>query len=119
MSKAKEKVKGKIADEEILASIPDEKKKQLTRKLSQKKLGTKIVEQKEEEPPAKGKKKIMLRWSSFVARDTKPKSIDHAIQWFREQEAPKGVGRESDGSISLWFHGTTLIACGIMISFLL
>ncbi|XP_011403562.1 PREDICTED: SH2 domain-containing protein 4B-like [Amphimedon queenslandica] len=105
VSKAKEKVKGEVADEEILASIPDEKKKQLTRKLSEKKLGTKAVEQKVEEPVAKGKEKIMLRWSSFVAKDTKPKSIDHAIKWFREQEAPKGVGRESDGSISLWFHG--------------
>ena len=117
VSKAKVKVKDKKADEEILASIPDEKKKQLTRKLSEKKLSTKAVKQKEEEPAPRGKGKIMLRWSSFVAKDTKPKSIDHAIKWFREQEAPKGVGRESDGSISLWFHGTKaiFIACSIII----
>ena len=43
--------------------------------------------------------------SSFAAPGTAPISPAHAIRWFREVEAPKGVGREKDGSISPWFHG--------------
>ena len=43
--------------------------------------------------------------ASFVSSDTTPKSAAHVVDWFRDIEAPKGVGRERDGSISIWFHG--------------
>ena len=51
----------------------------------------------------KGERKLIA--SSFAAPGTAPISPAHAIRWFREVEAPKGVGREKDGSISPWFHG--------------
>lgn len=47
----------------------------------------------------------MCKRSSRVQPDTQPKSIEHAISWFKDYEAPKAVGKELDGSISLWFHG--------------
>ena len=47
-------------------------------------------------------KRIM---SSFAIPGTAPSTPADAIRWFREVEAPKGVGREKDGSISPWFHG--------------
>ena len=37
--------------------------------------------------------------------DTEPKSMEHAISWFKQYEVPRGVGMERDGSMSLWFHG--------------
>lgn len=37
--------------------------------------------------------------------DTEPKSMEHAIDWFKEYEVPKGVGLERNGSVCLWFHG--------------
>ena len=43
--------------------------------------------------------------SSFVRPGTVPKSTSHVISWFNKNEAPKGVGRERDGSFSIWFHG--------------
>lgn len=36
---------------------------------------------------------------------TQPRTTAHAVRWFREHEAPKGMGKEKDGSISVWFHG--------------
>lgn len=55
--------------------------------------------------PAPPPPKKMLRMASFVSSDTTPKSAAHVVDWFRDIEAPKGVGRERDGSISIWFHG--------------
>lgn len=99
--KAKEKVKMKgLNDDSILGSIPEEKKRELTRKISDRSLG-KSISQKVESVTTK----VLLRYASFVSKGTKPKTIQHAIEWFQETEAPKGVGREPDGSISLWFHG--------------
>ena len=111
ITRAKERMKIKKVEDEILASIPEEKKKELTRKLSQRSLNKERVEQEEKPKAAKGttssssKGRVLFRGASFVEKDTKPKSMDHAIRWFQEQEVPKGVGRELDGSISLWFHG--------------
>lgn len=111
ITRAKERMKIKKVEDEILASIPEEKKKELTRKLSQRTLNKERVEQEEKPKAAKGttssssKGRVLFRGASFVEKDTKPKSMDHAIRWFQEQEVPKGVGRELDGSISLWFHG--------------
>ncbi|KAL5457707.1 hypothetical protein EMCRGX_G034994 [Ephydatia muelleri] len=48
---------------------------------------------------------LPTRKTSVVYRGTAPKSQAHVINWFRENEAPKGVGQENDGSISIWFHG--------------
>lgn len=36
---------------------------------------------------------------------TQPKTMEHAVDWFKVYEKPKGVGQELDGSICLWFHG--------------
>lgn len=53
-------------------------------------------------PPEKRK---ILRRSSFAQEDSAPKSAVHALKWFNTVEAPKGVGKERDGTISVWFHG--------------
>lgn len=55
-------------------------------------------------PPGPRSKKL-LKMSSFVEIDSTPRSADHVVAWFKEVEAPKGVGKETDGSISIWFHG--------------
>lgn len=57
-------------------------------------------------PPGPRSKKL-LKMSSFVQIDSTPKSADHVVAWFKEIEGPKGVGKEADGSISIWFHGTS------------
>lgn len=54
-------------------------------------------------PPPPRKK--LLKMTSFVQIDSTPKSAAHVVKWFKNIEAPKGVGKESDGSISVWFHG--------------
>ena len=46
-----------------------------------------------------------MRKTSTVQAGTKPKTLSNVVRWFLENEAPKGVGKESDGSISIWFHG--------------
>ncbi len=46
--------------------------------------------------------------TSFVQLDSAPKSAEHALKWFNTVEAPKGVGKERDGTISVWFHGMLL-----------
>lgn len=51
------------------------------------------------------KNAIRLKKSSRPSPGTHPKSMSHTVSWFKEFEAPKGVGRELDGTISLWFHG--------------
>ncbi len=43
--------------------------------------------------------------TSFVEKDSTPKTPAHVVNWFKTTEAPKGVGKERDGSISVWFHG--------------
>ena len=48
--------------------------------------------------------------SSFVRPGTVPKSTSHVISWFNKSEAPKGIGRERDGSFSIWFHGKCLVS---------
>ena len=48
---------------------------------------------------------VKTKRSSRVMPNTEPRSMDHAVTWFKEYEAPRGVGRERDGSVSLWFHG--------------
>jgi len=55
-------------------------------------------------PPPPDKRK-MLKMSSFIQRDSVPKSALHVVRWFSTEEARKGVGKESDGTISVWFHG--------------
>lgn len=103
---AKEKVKKEGVDDIILAGISEEKKTELTRKLSERSLRRKISHQVGSvAAKSTGKLKVMWKYASFVAKDTKPKTIDHAVKWFQENEVPKGVGKEGDGSISLWFHG--------------
>lgn len=56
-------------------------------------------------PPPPPSKKKLLKMTSFVQEDSTPKSSAHVVNWFKKIEAPKGVGKESDGSISIWFHG--------------
>ena len=80
--------------------IPEEKKKEITRKLSQK-----AISEPDIQDTAKSKPKFLWRQTSFAARDTKPKSMYHAIKWFKETQVPIGVGKEQDGSVCLWFHG--------------
>lgn len=48
---------------------------------------------------------ISLKKSSLPGPGTHPKTLSHVITWFKDFEVPKGVGRELDGTISLWFHG--------------
>ncbi len=50
-------------------------------------------------------KKKLLKMTSFVEADSTPKSATHVVRWFKNVESPKGVGKEIDGSISVWFHG--------------
>lgn len=50
--------------------------------------------------------------TSFVQRDSTPKTAQHVVRWFNDVEAPKGVGKERDGSISVWFHGEDLMMHG-------
>ena len=60
--------------------------------------------------------------TSFVQIDSTPKSAAHVVSWFKNAEAPKGVGKESDGSISIWFHGmdeTNLKQCCQITGFIL
>ena len=40
------------------------------------------------------------------------------IRWFREDEIPRGVALEKDGSISLWFHGKASCTFKINIDYL-
>ena len=49
--------------------------------------------------------KTLVRQSSIMLPGTRPKTHDHVVTWFRENEAPRGRCKEKDGSISLWFHG--------------
>ena len=49
--------------------------------------------------------------SSFVKPGTVPKSSAHVTSWFNDNEAPKGTGKEKDGSISVWFHGECERCC--------
>lgn len=37
-------------------------------------------------------------------------------KWFNDNEAPKGVGKEKDGSISIWFHGECRLDQSQMVS---
>ena len=46
-----------------------------------------------------------MRKSSVLQPGTAPKTFTNVVRWFQENEAPRGVGKEKDGSISVWFHG--------------
>ena len=56
-------------------------------------------------PPPPDKRRV-LKMSSFVEKDSVPKLAVNVVRWFNTVEAPKGVGKECDGTISVWFHGT-------------
>ena len=95
-----------------MESIPEEKKSEIKRRLSQRSLrnsqASVPVQTSQQSPVEKlpAKKLQMFRQTSFVQPgDTRPKSMSHAIRWFKEYEIPKGVGKDKDGCISLWFHG--------------
>ena len=45
----------------------------------------------------------------MIQPGTAPKTFKNVVRWFQENEAPRGVGKEEDGSISVWFHGKTRI----------
>ena len=47
----------------------------------------------------------IMRKSSVLLPGTTPKTFVNVVRWFKESEAPRGVGKEKDGSISVWFHG--------------
>ena len=47
----------------------------------------------------------LMKRSSFADPGTQPKTPGHVVKWFQDAEAPRGVGMEKDGSISIWFHG--------------
>ena len=47
----------------------------------------------------------LIRKTSTVQAGTKPKTLSNVVRWFLENEAPRGVGKESNGSVSIWFHG--------------
>lgn len=83
--------------EKILDQLPSEKKVEISRRLSQR--GKSKPARPAPKPPQKKR-------ASIVLPGTQPKSLSHARRWFRETEAPKGVGREKDGSVSVWFHGS-------------
>lgn len=111
--KAKKLAEKRGIEEEILESIPEEKKSEIKRRLSQRSLRNSQapvpVQTSQQSPVEKlpAKKLQMFRQTSFVQPgDTRPKSMYHAIRWFKEYEIPKGVGKDKDGCISLWFHGT-------------
>ena len=46
-----------------------------------------------------------IKKSTTPRSGTAPMNMENAIEWFKENELPKGLGLEKDGSICLWFHG--------------
>lgn len=53
----------------------------------------------------KHRNETRMKKSSCVMPGTQPKTMEHAVDWFKVYEKPKGVGQELNGSICLWFHG--------------
>jgi SH2 domain-containing protein 4A len=91
---AKMKLQKEGIDDVILAGITDGKKHEVTSKPS------------EEKPTAMPAPTIREEEAKVKQpRPEKPKTLNDAIEWFREEESPKKVGMETDGTISLWFHG--------------
>lgn len=56
-------------------------------------------------PPPPPSRKKLLKMTSFVQIDSTPRSAAFVVRWFNSIESPKGMGKESDGTISVWFHG--------------
>ena len=48
---------------------------------------------------------IRIKKPSLPTPGTQPMNVSNIVTWFKDFEVPKGVGRELDGTISLWFHG--------------
>ncbi len=101
--------------DKVLEGLPEERRRSLQRKLS-----NQFIRRSEStsspspksigarKPKSLGETHLkMYRQASFADDpETRPKSMEHAIRWFKEHEKPKGVGMDLDGTISFWFHGT-------------
>ena len=46
--------------------------------------------------------------STTTQPGTTPMSMENTVEWFKENEVPKGLGLAKDGSICLWFHGKSV-----------
>ena len=99
--------------DKVLEKLPEEKKKAFQKRLSEQFI-RRSDSISSSSPSASGRrgKKLgetnirMYRQTSFAEDpETRPKTMDHAIRWFKENEKPKGIGMDLDGTISLWFHG--------------
>lgn len=91
--------------EKILEQIPTEKKQEIVRRMSVNKPTQSSRPYRKAPPPPD---RPLIRKTSVIQPGTKPKSFSKVVNWFRENEAPRGVGKERDGSISIWFHGEKL-----------
>ena len=92
------------AAENILKKIALEKQKPHQERSQ--KLGSVKTPQKPNQGGFRERKNALrLKKSTLPSKDTQPTSMSHAIAWFKNFEVPKGIGRELDGTISLWFHG--------------
>ena len=94
----------KIDEKQILEGIPEERKRELEEKM---KWDRGKQTRRPIHPGRTAPSKPLVRRSSVFEPGTRPKTLDHVVTWFREKEAPRGRCREKDGTISLWFHGTT------------
>ena len=91
-----------VEEDVILASMSEEKKKLFVDKMGQIKAASRLKQSK-----STSVKDMMKFFSKQKVKDTAQHRWDKAEmeKWFREVEIPKGTGMESDGTISLWFHG--------------
>ena len=108
--------------EKIFEQIPSEKKMEIVRRISVHKRPVRSVKRcmlssninslsslDRKAPPRPDRP--LLRKVSTIQPGTAPKTFMNVVRWFQENEAPKGVGKEKDGSISVWFHGERDDAC--------
>lgn len=86
--------------ERILDDLPEKRKEEIMQKMSV----TKKPARPAPPPPPPSRKKL-LKMTSFVQIDSTPRSAAFVVRWFNSIESPKGMGKESDGTISVWFHG--------------
>jgi SH2 domain-containing protein 4A len=88
-----------IDETQLLEGIPEQRKKELQQKIMT------PARYAPQQPAREDRGRSRMRKSSIVRPGTKPKTQDHVVMWFRENEAPRGRCRERDGTICLWFHG--------------
>ena len=103
------------AVDRVFEKLPEHEKQALQRRLSDRRSGSFTSSSSgrtttQSKPLAEARMKLFhLAQSSFTDADadaeTRPKTMEHAIRWFKENEQPKGVGMDIDGTVSLWFHG--------------